>query len=80
MRGYRCIFVASQRSKRKGNCDLAMAKLKEGNINVATEMFQRAVSITPSMAHQLIEILKLENIEFSSSIRGRCTVGIFIQS
>ncbi|KAI3682171.1 hypothetical protein L2E82_50105 [Cichorium intybus] len=51
-------------SKRKGNRDLAMAKLKEGNINAATEMFQRAVSITPSMAHQLIEILKSENIEF----------------
>lgn len=27
-------------SKRKGNHDLAMAKLKEGNINAATEMFQ----------------------------------------
>ncbi|GKD75114.1 exonuclease 1, partial [Tanacetum coccineum] len=51
-------------SKRKGNHDLAMAKLKEGNINAATEMFQRAVSITPSMAHQLIQILKSENIEF----------------
>ncbi|KAI3517903.1 hypothetical protein L1887_17124 [Cichorium endivia] len=47
-----------------GNRDLAMAKLKEGNINAAKEMFQRAVSITPSMAHQLIEILKSENIEF----------------
>lgn len=27
-------------SKRKGNRDLVMAKLKEGNINAATEMFQ----------------------------------------
>ncbi|XP_023766582.1 exonuclease 1 [Lactuca sativa] len=51
-------------NKRKGNRDLVMAKLKEGNINAATEMFQRAISITPSMAHQLIEILKSENIEF----------------
>ncbi|CAI9295459.1 unnamed protein product [Lactuca saligna] len=51
-------------NKRKGNRDLAMAKLKEGNINAATEMFQRAISITPSMAHQLIEILNSENIEF----------------
>ncbi|KAK9063086.1 hypothetical protein SSX86_016956 [Deinandra increscens subsp. villosa] len=49
---------------RKGNRELAMAKLKEGDINAATEMFQRAVSITPSMAHQLIQILRSENIEF----------------
>ncbi|KAK1406764.1 hypothetical protein QVD17_38372 [Tagetes erecta] len=51
-------------SKRKSSRELAMAKLKEGDINAATEMFQRAVSITPSMAHQLIQILKSENIEF----------------
>ncbi|KAL8234230.1 hypothetical protein R6Q59_020330 [Mikania micrantha] len=51
-------------SKRKGNRELAMTKLKEGDINAATEMFQRAVSITPSIAHQLIQILKSENIEF----------------
>ncbi|KVI04562.1 5'-3' exonuclease, C-terminal domain-containing protein [Cynara cardunculus var. scolymus] len=51
-------------SKRKCNLDLAMAKLKEGNINAAAEIFQRAVSITPSMAHQLIQILRSENIEF----------------
>nr|GEV69359.1 exonuclease 1 [Tanacetum cinerariifolium] len=61
-----CKAVTEQdrHSKRKGNHDLAMAKLEEGNINAATEMFQRAVSITPSMAHQLIQILKSENIEF----------------
>ncbi|KAI3773994.1 hypothetical protein L1987_48535 [Smallanthus sonchifolius] len=51
-------------SKRKDNRKLAMAKLKDGDINAATEMFQRAVSITPSMAHQLILILRSENIEF----------------
>ncbi|XP_071717457.1 exonuclease 1 [Rutidosis leptorrhynchoides] len=51
-------------SKRKDSRDLAITKLKEGNVNAATEMFQRAVSITPSMAHQLIQILRSENIEF----------------
>ncbi|KAJ0764896.1 putative exodeoxyribonuclease I [Helianthus annuus] len=51
-------------SKRKDNRELAMAKLKEGDTNAAIEMFQRAVSITPLMAHQLIQILRSENIEF----------------
>ncbi|XP_059644515.1 exonuclease 1 [Cornus florida] len=50
--------------KRKTNLDLAMAKFNEGNVNAASELFQRAVSITPSMAHQLIQILRTENIEF----------------
>ncbi|KAK3225205.1 hypothetical protein Dsin_005067 [Dipteronia sinensis] len=46
------------------NRDLAMEKLREGNVNAATEYFQRAISITPAMAHQLIQILRSENIEF----------------
>ncbi|KAK4844196.1 hypothetical protein QYF36_017614 [Acer negundo] len=50
--------------KRQANRDLAMEKLKEGNVNAATERFQKAISITPSMAHQLIQILRSENIEF----------------
>lgn len=50
--------------KRKANRELAMEKLKEGNANAATEFFQRAISITPLMAHQLIQILRSENIEF----------------
>ncbi|XWS60896.1 hypothetical protein CRYUN_Cryun07bG0077300 [Craigia yunnanensis] len=50
--------------RRKDNRELAMAKLKEGDVKGATELFQRAVSITPAMAHQLIRILRLENIEF----------------
>ncbi|KAE9453923.1 hypothetical protein C3L33_14171, partial [Rhododendron williamsianum] len=50
--------------KRKANLDLAMEKLKEGNRNAASELFQRAVSITPSMAYQLIQILRSEDIEF----------------
>ncbi|CAL5186650.1 unnamed protein product [Lathyrus oleraceus] len=50
--------------KRNAYHDLAMAKLKEGNVNAASELFQRAVNITPLMAHKLIQTLKSENIEF----------------
>ncbi|KAI4350997.1 hypothetical protein L6164_005391 [Bauhinia variegata] len=50
--------------KRNTNLELAMAKLKEGNLSAATVLFQRAVSITPFIAHQLIQVLRLENIEF----------------
>ncbi|KAJ1392017.1 XPG/Rad2 endonuclease [Sesbania bispinosa] len=50
--------------KRSTNSELAMAKLKEGNVGAATELFQRAVNITPLMAHKLIQTLKSENIEF----------------
>lgn len=50
--------------RRETNRDQAMSKLKEGNVAGAIELFQRAVSVTPSMAHQLIQILKSENIEF----------------
>ncbi|KAG5022172.1 hypothetical protein JHK85_018514 [Glycine max] len=50
--------------KRRANRELAMAKLKEGNVGAASELFQRAVSITPVMAHKLIQTLKSEKIEF----------------
>ncbi|XP_009110364.1 exonuclease 1 [Brassica rapa] len=50
--------------KRKANFDAAMVKLKEGNVGAAVEFFQRAVSVTSSMAHQLIQVLKSENVEF----------------
>ncbi|KAM1938305.1 hypothetical protein FF1_015921 [Malus domestica] len=50
--------------RRKTNRDLAMAKYREGDIRAATELFQRAVSVTPAMAHQLIQVLRSENVEF----------------
>ncbi|TYH01565.1 hypothetical protein ES288_A09G068800v1 [Gossypium darwinii] len=50
--------------RRKENRELAIAKLKEGDVQGATELFQRAVGITPAMANQLIQILKSENVEF----------------
>ncbi|KAM5570450.1 exonuclease 1 [Rosa sericea] len=50
--------------RRKKFHDLAMEKVEEGNVRAATELFQRAVSVTPSMAHELIKVLRSENIEF----------------
>ncbi|MED6194867.1 hypothetical protein PIB30_032523 [Stylosanthes scabra] len=50
--------------KRSANRELAMAKLKEGNVVAASELFQRAVNITPMMAYQLIQTLRSESIEF----------------
>ncbi|CDO98379.1 unnamed protein product [Coffea canephora] len=50
--------------KRKANRELAMEKLKEGDVSAASELFQRAVTISPSMAHQLIQVLRSEDIEF----------------
>ncbi|CAL1354598.1 unnamed protein product [Linum trigynum] len=53
-----------RRRKREANHKLAISKLKEGNATAALEYFQRAVNITPSMANQLIQILKSKQIEF----------------
>ncbi|KAL6175659.1 hypothetical protein ACLB2K_052298 [Fragaria x ananassa] len=50
--------------RRKKFHELAMEKVEEGNVRAATELFQRAVSVTPSMAHELIKVLRSENIEF----------------
>ncbi|XP_030492807.2 exonuclease 1 [Cannabis sativa] len=50
--------------RRISNHDIAMAKLREGNVSAATEFFQKAISVTPQMAYQLIQILRSENIEF----------------
>ncbi|KAK4779347.1 hypothetical protein SAY86_006875 [Trapa natans] len=50
--------------RRNASRDLAMQKLNEGDTKAASELFQKAVNITPSMAYQLIQILRSENIEF----------------
>ncbi|KAK6921229.1 XPG-I domain [Dillenia turbinata] len=50
--------------RRKANLDTALAKHKEGDIRAASELFQRSISITPKMAHQLIQILRSENVEY----------------
>ncbi|XP_020251806.1 exonuclease 1 isoform X1 [Asparagus officinalis] len=49
---------------RETNLELAKEKLKEGDVRAAIEFFQRAVHITPTMAHELIQILRSESIEF----------------
>ncbi|KAJ3692785.1 hypothetical protein LUZ60_011880 [Juncus effusus] len=55
----------SDRNQRKEtNLKLAKEKLKEGNTNAAIEFFQKAIHITPSMVHQLIQILRTEKIEY----------------
>ncbi|CAA7397628.1 unnamed protein product [Spirodela intermedia] len=50
--------------KRHENLALAKEKLEEGNAQAAIDCFQRAVSISPEMAHQLIQVLRVENVEF----------------
>ncbi|KAH7658537.1 XPG/Rad2 endonuclease protein [Dioscorea alata] len=50
--------------RRETNLESAKEKLKQGDVRGAVELFQRAVRITPSMAHQLIQILRKENVEF----------------
>ncbi|XP_068638272.1 exonuclease 1-like [Aristolochia californica] len=55
---------AERQKKRDDNLALAKAKLEDGDVNAATELFQRAISITPSMAYRLIQILQSEEVEF----------------
>ncbi|CAN1266910.1 Exonuclease 1 [Linum perenne] len=52
-----------RRRKREANHELAVAKLKEGDASSAREFFQRAVNITPSMAHQLIQVLSVLKLD-----------------
>ncbi|XP_078439566.1 5'-3' exonuclease family protein isoform X2 [Wolffia australiana] len=50
--------------KRQENLVLAEEKLREGNVMAAVDYFRKAVWISPDMAHQLIQILRKENVEF----------------
>ncbi|KAI4302553.1 hypothetical protein MLD38_038282 [Melastoma candidum] len=50
--------------RRKASRDLAMEKLEGGDVQAASELFQRGVSITSTMAYRLIQELKAEDIEF----------------
>ncbi|CAN6444547.1 unnamed protein product [Victoria cruziana] len=50
--------------RRAANLSLAKEKLSQGDVPGAIEFFQKAVSITPSIAYQLIQILKAEQVEF----------------
>ncbi|KAK6123068.1 hypothetical protein DH2020_043187 [Rehmannia glutinosa] len=75
-----CKAATEDERHRHANRDMAMEKLKNGDANAASELFQdtssfgdefllqnfdmRAVTVTPLMAHQLIQILRSEKIEF----------------
>ncbi|WOL03830.1 exonuclease 1 [Canna indica] len=50
--------------RRETNLELAKEKLKQGNAIAAIEFFQKAIHITPSMAHKLIQIFRSECVEF----------------
>ncbi|CAM0910547.1 unnamed protein product [Alopecurus aequalis] len=50
--------------KRELSLVLGKEKLEQGNTAAAIDFFRKAVQITPSMAYQLIQILRSENIEF----------------
>ncbi|KAL6056081.1 Rad2 nuclease, variant 2 [Balamuthia mandrillaris] len=52
-----------RRAKRKENRSKALEFLRQGNRSAARECFQKAVDITPFMAHQLIQMLHGEGIE-----------------
>jgi exonuclease-1 len=41
-----------------------MSYLREGNVELARECFQKAVDITPQMAHNLIKMLREHRIEY----------------
>lgn len=50
--------------KRELSLVLGKEKLKQGNTDAAIDFFRKAVQITPSMAYQLIQLLRSENVEF----------------
>ncbi|XP_051200215.1 exonuclease 1 [Lolium perenne] len=50
--------------KRELSLVLGKEKLKQGNTAAAIDFFRKAVQITPSMAYQLIQLLRSENVEF----------------
>ncbi|KAK4395649.1 Exonuclease 1, partial [Sesamum angolense] len=56
--------------RRKANRDMAMEKLNDGDANTASELFQRAVSVTPLMAHRLIQSLASIEITGAHKVLG----------
>ncbi|KAL2635529.1 hypothetical protein R1flu_007008 [Riccia fluitans] len=53
-----------RRRRREVNLENAQRKHADGDMSGAQELYQRAVEITPAMAHQLIEVLREQGIEF----------------
>ncbi|TKW25000.1 hypothetical protein SEVIR_3G087500v4 [Setaria viridis] len=50
--------------RRELSLNMAKEKLEQGNTAAAVDLFRKAVHITPSMAYELIQILRSENVEF----------------
>ncbi|KAI5075878.1 hypothetical protein GOP47_0009954 [Adiantum capillus-veneris] len=58
-------LTENERQRRRDqNREQARLKLSEGDVNGAQELCQRAVEITPMMAHEFIKVLKAESVEF----------------
>ncbi|KAG6551633.1 hypothetical protein Mapa_006712 [Marchantia paleacea] len=53
-----------RRRRRETNLENAQRKQADGDMLGAQELFQRSVEITPAMAHELIEVLRGEGVEF----------------
>ncbi|BBN12518.1 exonuclease 1 [Marchantia polymorpha subsp. ruderalis] len=53
-----------RRRRRETNLENAQRKQADGDMLGAQELFQRSVEITPAMAHELIEVLREEGVEF----------------
>jgi len=49
---------------RRDNLAKARAHVSAGNLHAANEAYQRAVDISPSLAYELIKVLKSKSIEF----------------
>uniref|UniRef100_A0ACD6AIG6 Uncharacterized protein n=2 Tax=Avena sativa TaxID=4498 RepID=A0ACD6AIG6_AVESA len=61
-----CKSATDEDRHKKRELSLVLGKetLKQGNTAAAIDFFRKAVQITPSMAYQLIQILRSENVEF----------------
>ncbi|XP_062203025.1 exonuclease 1 [Phragmites australis] len=61
-----CKAATDKERHRKRELSLALAKekLEQGNTTAAIDLFRKAVHITPSMAYQLIQTLRSEDVEF----------------
>ncbi|KAL3691184.1 hypothetical protein R1sor_004835 [Riccia sorocarpa] len=53
-----------RRRRREINLENAQKKHADGDVLGAQELYQRAVEVTPAMAHELIEVLREEEVEF----------------
>ncbi|KAJ3411830.1 Rad2 nuclease [Chytridiales sp. JEL 0842] len=55
------IFIYRRRKESRAN---GLKELKAGNKTKALELFQQCVDVTPRMAHQLIQALRADNVDY----------------